>query len=244
MSTDRPKRNIIKKKYTSTLPNTHAQRNTRNRRNVHESQSGKVAHGQKNTQNAHISKHIRRQEQTDRGIRTNLSQAPPTPKTKCTYTLQNMRTQSETCPGKITTHDARRRRTSPTRTLRSQTTHGSRSLHNNKQTQSPRVNGLSRCQPLLSASPSRGWSVETRPQRRRLANTHCDKDDPANKRPRLQAQRKFAQSPPSSPGPAALMSSTRRGPSVAVVTCLTRRRPKTEDFLSFLCLRGETLAQT
>ncbi|XP_035471886.2 uncharacterized protein LOC118289084 isoform X3 [Scophthalmus maximus] len=263
---------------TSTLPNTHAQRNTRNRRNVHESQSGKVAHGQKNTQNAHISKHIRRQEQTDRGIRTNLSQAPPTPKTKCTYTLQNMRTQSETCPGKITTHDARRRRTSPTRTLRSQTTHGSRSLHNNKQTQSkkhsektsccaaasgntrmmmsdlatprtlrsrapmglggPRVNGLSRCQPLLSASPSRGWSVETRPQRRRLANTHCDKDDPANKRPRLQAQRKFAQSPPSSPGPAALMSSTRRGPSVAVVTCLTRRRPKTEDFLSFLCLRG------
>ncbi|AWO97138.1 Hypothetical protein SMAX5B_013714 [Scophthalmus maximus] len=46
----------------------------------------------------------------------------------------------------------------------------------------PRVNGLSRCQPLLSASPSRGWSVETRPQRRRLANTHCDKDDPANKR--------------------------------------------------------------
>ncbi|XP_036930160.1 uncharacterized protein LOC119006000 [Acanthopagrus latus] len=26
--------------------------------------------------------------------------------------------------------------------------------------------------------------------------------------------------------------------SLAVVTCLTRRRPKTEDFLSFLCLRG------
>lgn len=27
--------------------------------------------------------------------------------------------------------------------------------------------------------------------------------------------------------------------SLAVVTCLTKRRPKTEDFLSFLCLRGK-----
>lgn len=50
-------------------------------------------------------------------------------------------------------------------------------------------------------------------------------------RPKVQAQRKFAQSPPNSPG---LPVCTR----ITMVTSLTRRRPKTEDFLSFLCLRG------
>lgn len=60
-------------------------------------------------------------------------------------------------------------------------------------------------------------------------------------RPRLHAQRKFAQSPPSSPGPLVLMTSAQNthSHSLAVVTCLTKRRPKTEDFLSFLCLRGK-----
>lgn len=60
-------------------------------------------------------------------------------------------------------------------------------------------------------------------------------------RPRLHAQRKFAQSPPSSPGPLVLMRSAQNthSHSLAVVTCLTKRRPKTEDFLSFLCLRGK-----
>ncbi|XP_069028057.1 uncharacterized protein [Embiotoca jacksoni] len=102
------------------------------------------------------------------------------------------------------------------------------------------VNGISRCQSLLSASPSWSWSLETRAAQRRAASIHRDKDDPASKRPRLQAQRKFAQSPPSSPGPSVLMTSAQsnHAHNLAVVTCLSRRRPKTEDFLSFLCLRG------
>ncbi|XP_044063903.1 uncharacterized protein LOC122881591 isoform X2 [Siniperca chuatsi] len=119
----------------------------------------------------------------------------------------------------------------PARTLRSHTpTSLSGSL----------VNGISRCQShKLSASPSWSWSLQTCPQQRRPASIHHDKDGPANKRPRLQAQRKFAQSP-SSPRPSVLMTSTRGNHThnLAVVTCLTRRRPKTEDFLSFLCLRG------
>ncbi|XP_077599970.1 protein Jumonji [Stigmatopora nigra] len=98
-------------------------------------------------------------------------------------------------------------------------------------------------------------------------------DGPAKKRPRLQAQRKFAQSQPNSPSttpikvaePAALNA----GPAVPVSVAapssspptlssasssslaaassslssssiqeLSRRKPKTEDFLTFLCLRG------
>ncbi|XP_051263242.1 uncharacterized protein LOC127367434 isoform X2 [Dicentrarchus labrax] len=102
------------------------------------------------------------------------------------------------------------------------------------------VNGINRCQSLLSASPSWSWHSRTHPQQCCPASIHHDKDDPATKRPRLQAQRKFAQSPPSSPGPPVLMTSARSNHThnLAVVSCLTRRRPKTEDFLSFLCLRG------
>nr|XP_046255261.1 uncharacterized protein LOC124064661 isoform X2 [Scatophagus argus] len=104
------------------------------------------------------------------------------------------------------------------------------------------INGISRCPSLLSASPSWSWSLQTRPQQRRPVSVHPDKDDPASKRPRVQAQRKFAQSPPSSPGPPVLMTSAQSNHthSLAVVTCLTRHRPKTEDFLSFLCLRGSS----
>ncbi|XP_053289259.1 uncharacterized protein LOC128449926 isoform X1 [Pleuronectes platessa] len=119
----------------------------------------------------------------------------------------------------------------PSRSLRS---------HTPKRLNGVLVNGLSRCQSLLSTGPSWSWPLQTRPPQRRPASIHLDKDDPNSKRPRLQAQRKFAQSPPSSPGPPALMTSAQSNHShnVAVVTCLTRRRPKTEDFLSFLCLRG------
>ncbi|XP_073341650.1 uncharacterized protein [Pagrus major] len=120
----------------------------------------------------------------------------------------------------------------PARTLRS---HTPSSLRDSV------VNGISRCQSLLSAHPSWGWALQTRTTKHcRPATIHRDKDDPASKRPRLQAQRKFAQSPPSSPGPPVLMTSAQSNHdnSLAVVTCLTRRRPKTEDFLSFLCLRG------
>uniref|UniRef100_UPI0037E79595 protein Jumonji-like n=1 Tax=Semicossyphus pulcher TaxID=241346 RepID=UPI0037E79595 len=104
------------------------------------------------------------------------------------------------------------------------------------------VNGISRRQSLLSANPSWIRSLHNRPgpPQRRPASIHPDKDDPASKRPRLQAQRKFAQSPPNSPGSPVLMTSSRNNHTHnhAVGTCLTRRRPKTEDFLSFLCLRG------
>ncbi|XP_059205090.1 protein Jumonji isoform X2 [Centropristis striata] len=55
---------------------------------------------------------------------------------------------------------------------------------------------------------------------------YCE-DGPAKKRPRLQAQRKFAQSQPNSP-------------STTPVKDLSRRKPKTEDFLTFLCLRGSS----
>ncbi|XP_072317408.1 uncharacterized protein [Eucyclogobius newberryi] len=59
----------------------------------------------------------------------------------------------------------------------------------------------------------------------------CTEQD--DSRPKVQAQRKFAQSPPNSPG---LPVCTR----ITMVTSLMRRQPKTEDFLSFLCLRGST----
>ncbi|XP_061615670.1 protein Jumonji isoform X2 [Phyllopteryx taeniolatus] len=103
---------------------------------------------------------------------------------------------------------------------------------------------------------------------------YCE-DGPAKKRPRLQAQRKFAQSQPNSPSttpikvadPAALTVgqaapvpaasaaaaasyssplSSPPPPSSSLATSslsssiqdLSRRKPKTEDFLTFLCLRG------
>uniref|UniRef100_A0A3Q3AF52 Protein Jumonji n=1 Tax=Kryptolebias marmoratus TaxID=37003 RepID=A0A3Q3AF52_KRYMA len=59
-------------------------------------------------------------------------------------------------------------------------------------------------------------------------------DSPAKKRPRLQAQRKFAQSQPNSPSTTPI--------KVADPSSLTSglRKPKTEDFLTFLCLRGSS----
>nr|XP_019946978.1 PREDICTED: protein Jumonji-like [Paralichthys olivaceus] len=353
MSTDRPKRNIIKKKYdisdgmpwceerlvrkvlflslrefrdthrathkhsqvhtrahkhtskntllhgprTQTLPNTHTQKTTRTRQSVQASQQRVThrppnTHTQRNThssQNIHISKHIHHHELTNQGQKTNLSQDLHTPKTKCTYTLQNVQTKSKMYAGKIT-HNAQdtdtqdnshtlQRNAETTRTLRSHKTQNTlllpvakysetekhkRSVKNSCTSGNTRmmlsgpvparslrshtptrlngsvVNGISRCQSLLSTGPSWSWPLQTRPQQRRPASIYREKDDAAGKRPRLQAQRKFAQSPPSSPGPPALVTSAQSNHShnVAVVTCLTRRRPKTEDFLSFLCLRG------
>ncbi|XP_062386367.1 protein Jumonji-like, partial [Sardina pilchardus] len=63
-------------------------------------------------------------------------------------------------------------------------------------------------------------------------------EGPAKKRPRLQAQRKFAQSQPNSPSttPIKMADASLPTPS-AHITDLSRRKPKTEDFLTFLCLR-------
>lgn len=89
---------------------------------------------------------------------------------------------------------------------------------------------------LSHRPPSWGWSLQTHLGQQRPDGHQREQDDPLGKRPRLQAQRKFAQSPPSSP--ALGSSQNNQSHRMAVVTCLTRRRPKTEDFLSFLCLRG------
>ncbi|XP_035038294.2 protein Jumonji [Hippoglossus stenolepis] len=83
---------------------------------------------------------------------------------------------------------------------------------------------------------------------------------PPKKRPRLQAQRKFAQSQPNSPSTTpvkvaepvslsavlpAVPSSSSSLPllpssSLPSIHDLSRRKPKTEDFLTFLCLRGSS----
>ncbi|KAM3614341.1 uncharacterized protein V6R79_012981 [Siganus canaliculatus] len=101
-----------------------------------------------------------------------------------------------------------------------------------------RAAGFSRCRSLLSAGPSWSWSLQACPAEHH-PSAILGKDDAASRRPRLQAQRKFAHSPPGHQ-PQVLMSSRQSHytHNLAVVTCLTRHRPKTEDFLSFLCLRG------
>ncbi|KAJ8403040.1 hypothetical protein AAFF_G00359560 [Aldrovandia affinis] len=67
----------------------------------------------------------------------------------------------------------------------------------------------------------------------------CSEEGPAKKRPRLQAQRKFAQSQPNSPSttPVKVVDAVLPLPA-SQITDLSKRKPKTEDFLTFLCLRG------
>ncbi|KAF5899988.1 protein Jumonji-like isoform X1, partial [Clarias magur] len=75
---------------------------------------------------------------------------------------------------------------------------------------------------------------------RRSAQTDSEfSGGPVRKRPRLQAQRKFAQSQPSSPHvtPVKLLEAIQPSPSLPL-SDLTKCKPKTEDFLTFLCLRG------
>lgn len=66
--------------------------------------------------------------------------------------------------------------------------------------------------------------------------------DRTTKRPRLQAQRKFAQSPPSSPGHTPQQTANHALSLTTTPTIIAvdhhSQRPGTEDFLSFLCLRG------
>ncbi|XP_053570736.1 LOW QUALITY PROTEIN: protein Jumonji [Bombina bombina] len=70
--------------------------------------------------------------------------------------------------------------------------------------------------------------------------TSSDSEDcPVRKRPRLQAQRKFAQSQPNSPSTTPIkIVEPLLPPPVTQMSDLTKRKPKTEDFLTFLCLRG------
>ncbi|XP_030596394.1 protein Jumonji isoform X2 [Archocentrus centrarchus] len=90
------------------------------------------------------------------------------------------------------------------------------------------------------------------------SSEYCE-DGPAKKRPRLQAQRKFAQSQPNSPSttpikvadpgglnaglstvPSTSLSSLSSSSLSSSIQDLSRRKPKTEDFLTFLCLRGSS----
>ncbi|XP_030226481.1 uncharacterized protein LOC115554031 isoform X1 [Gadus morhua] len=142
--------------------------------------------------------------------------APPTPqdtRPKCEEGLNGTRVAQSTST-----------QTVPTRILRSHTP-------------TARLNGAPRQVPaLLSTNERQGLTLQAYHQHRH-GNMGHGRDDPANQRPKLQAQRKFAHSPPSSPGPLVSPSSTHNNSS-STSSCLTRRRPKTEDFLSFLCLRG------
>lgn len=62
---------------------------------------------------------------------------------------------------------------------------------------------------------------------------------PAKKRPRLHAQRKFAQSQPNSPSTTPVKMADPSLPTpLTHITFLSKRKPKTEDFLTFICLRG------
>ncbi|KAF3707417.1 Protein Jumonji Jumonji/ARID domain-containing protein 2 [Channa argus] len=90
------------------------------------------------------------------------------------------------------------------------------------------------------------------------SSEYCE-DSPAKKRPRLQAQRKFAQSQPNSPSTTPIkvadpgnmntglanvssssLSSLSSSSLSSSIQDLSRRKPKTEDFLTFLCLRGSS----
>uniref|UniRef100_A0A673L5E1 Protein Jumonji-like n=1 Tax=Sinocyclocheilus rhinocerous TaxID=307959 RepID=A0A673L5E1_9TELE len=70
-------------------------------------------------------------------------------------------------------------------------------------------------------------------------SSEYSEDCPAKKRPRLHAQRKFAQSQPNSPSTTPVKMADPSLPTpLTHIPFLSRRKPKTEDFLTFICLRG------
>uniref|UniRef100_A0A8C1QG75 Jumonji, AT rich interactive domain 2b n=1 Tax=Cyprinus carpio TaxID=7962 RepID=A0A8C1QG75_CYPCA len=70
-------------------------------------------------------------------------------------------------------------------------------------------------------------------------SSEYSEDCPAKKRPRLHAQRKFAQSQPNSPSTTPVKMADPSLPTpLTHITFLSSRKPKTEDFLTFICLRG------
>ncbi|KAJ0003359.1 hypothetical protein NQD34_008457 [Periophthalmus magnuspinnatus] len=100
----------------------------------------------------------------------------------------------------------------------------------------------------LNGSVSKGSHKEDGCLRSKgLDGSGAYQDGPAKKRPRLHAQRKFAQSQPNSPSTTPVKvsdSSLNTGLSSSLsslslsIQDLSRRKPKTEDFLTFLCLRA------
>ncbi|XP_020510236.2 protein Jumonji [Labrus bergylta] len=259
---------------TPTQPNTRQSVQTPQQKVTHRPTSTHTLKNQHVSKHPHHHEHNNNNNNNNnnKGHKAQPSQDAHTPKTKCTHTLRNTtQTQSDTVQDShvfqrtsATTRTLRSHTTQTSPSLlkhkhNTQHKHSVRNTHTPPHTPAPArtlrsqtptklkgpvVNGLSRHQSLLSASPTWIRSLQSRPGpplRRPVSLLH-DKEDPASKRPRLRAQRKFAQSPPNSPGPPVLMTSARNNHShnSAVGTCLTRRRPKTEDFLSFLCLRGSS----
>ncbi|XP_073446051.1 protein Jumonji [Dendrobates tinctorius] len=108
------------------------------------------------------------------------------------------------------------------------------------------INGSFKTPKGLLHEQSKGQSSENdkddTSQGSSLANsvTSSDSEDgPVRKRPRLQAQRKFAQSQPNSPSTTPIkIVEPLLPPPVTQISDLSKRKPKTEDFLTFLCLRG------
>ncbi|KAK3551422.1 hypothetical protein QTP70_017307 [Hemibagrus guttatus] len=84
-----------------------------------------------------------------------------------------------------------------------------------------------------------------RPRRSAQTDSEFSGEGPARKRvnstrPRLQAQRKFAQSQPSSPHATPVKLEAIPPSPRLPLSDLTKCKPKTEDFLTFLCLRGSS----
>uniref|UniRef100_UPI00358ED3F9 protein Jumonji-like isoform X2 n=1 Tax=Myxine glutinosa TaxID=7769 RepID=UPI00358ED3F9 len=69
-------------------------------------------------------------------------------------------------------------------------------------------------------------------------------DLPLRKRPRLHAQRKFAQCLPNSPSTTPVKVPDTPSTASSRLKDFSSKRPKTEDFLTFLCLRGDLVTTT
>ncbi|KAM9419343.1 protein Jumonji-like isoform 2-T2 [Salvelinus alpinus] len=93
----------------------------------------------------------------------------------------------------------------------------------------------------LNGSGQKGHNADGSRFQSTDGSSEYSEDGPAKKRPRLQAQRKFAQSQPNSPSttPVKVSDTALPAPS-AHIRDISRRKPKTEDFLTFLCLRGSS----
>lgn len=107
------------------------------------------------------------------------------------------------------------------------------------------VNGLLGNDQSKALGPASEQSENEKDDASQVSSTSNDvsssdfEEGPSRKRPRLQAQRKFAQSQPNSPSTTPVKTVEPLLPPPAThISDLSKRKPKTEDFLTFLCLRG------
>ncbi|XP_047415264.1 protein Jumonji isoform X1 [Sciurus carolinensis] len=107
------------------------------------------------------------------------------------------------------------------------------------------VNGLLGNDQSKGLGPASEQSENEKDDASQVSSTSNDvsssdfEEGPSRKRPRLQAQRKFAQSQPNSPSTTPVkVVEPLLPPPATQISDLSKRKPKTEDFLTFLCLRG------